>query len=73
MARFLKLTNAFGSNEGAPVVINLDHIVSIIPFNKEDSAYQDNAPKAQTLIYTSGQLLYHVQETFEKITGSLPN
>lgn len=74
MARFLKLTNAMDPHTGAPVAINIDQITSIIPYNKNDPyiPHGDNLDKPQTLIYT-GKLLYYVQETFDKITGSLPN
>lgn len=76
MARFLKLTNAMIPQAGTPVAINIDQITAIIPFDKNDP-YLPNASivdleKAATLVYT-GTMLHIVQETFDKITGSLPN
>lgn len=76
MARFLKLTNAMRPQAGAPLAINIDQITAIIPFDKNDP-YLPNASigeleKPATLVYT-GTMLHIVQESFEKITNSLPN
>lgn len=76
MARFLKLTNAMVPQAGTPLAINIDQITAIIPFDKDDP-YLPNANISQlsrpaTLVYT-GTMLHIVQETFDKITGSLPN
>jgi hypothetical protein len=72
MARFLKLTDAHPDRMGKPIAINIDSIVAI----REHQIHPDtpNADKMRTIIITDASAKgFVVQETFEKITNSLPN
>lgn len=72
MARFLKLTNSYkGPNGCESIAINIDQIVSIVPASMATSDRYENP---QTWITTThAEEAYCVQETFDKITNSLPN
>lgn len=75
MPRFLKLTNAYGVSAGQPVAVNIDQIVSITPYkvteNKDHAVRYTNANCMVTTTLPEEHFI--VQETFEKITDSLPN
>lgn len=75
MARFLKLTNAYGVSAGQPVAVNIDQIVSITPYKVGERAVAEaRYTNANCMITTTlPEEHFIVQETFEKITDSLPN
>lgn len=70
MSRFLRLTNATPYLAGKPVMINLDCIVAVLPYYTEVT--KNPCPDANASILTTGGIIYHVVETFEKITDQFP-
>lgn len=76
MARFIKLTNAFGVHKGEPLSLNIDQISSVIPFNDNDPAvvykYREHIGNAGTMVYV-GDHLHFVEESYEKISAQIPH
>lgn len=70
MARFLRLTNAHPDWVGQAVMVNIDTIASIMPYQKGPTS--TDCPEANTSILTIAGIIYHVMETFNAITDNLP-